>query len=164
MDDQRRGLDPTPDANRDPLTGESGSHPIGTGVGATGGAATGAAVGGAVGGPIGAAVGGVAGAVGGGAAGHAVAEGLDPTVEEAYWRRTYITRPYYRAGRTYEDYEPAYRYGWESAIRPEYRSRKFEDVESDLERGWDKVKGKTKEGWRDVREATRDAWYRVRGH
>ena len=23
MDDQRRGLDPTPDANRDPLTGES---------------------------------------------------------------------------------------------------------------------------------------------
>ena len=71
MDDQRRGLDPTPDANRDPLTGESGSHPIGTGVGATGGAATGAAVGGAVGGPIGAAVGGVAGAVAGGAAGHA---------------------------------------------------------------------------------------------
>ena len=146
MDDQRRGLDPTPDANRDPLTGESGSHPIGTGVGATGGAATGAAVGGAVGGPIGAAVGGVAGAVAGGAAGHAVAEGLDPTVEEAYWRRTYITRPYYRA------------------IRPEYRNRKFEDVEADLESGWEKAKGKTREGWRDVREATRDAWYRVRGH
>ena len=34
MDDQRRGLDPNPDPNRDPLTGEPGSHPIGTGVGA----------------------------------------------------------------------------------------------------------------------------------
>jgi hypothetical protein len=164
MDDERRGLDPTPDTNRDPLTREPGSHPIGTGVGATGGAVTGAVVVGAVGGPVGAAVGGVAGAVAGGAAGHAVAEGFDPTVEEAYWRKTYSARPYYRAGRTYEEYQPAYRYGWESASWPEYRNRKFEEVETDLERGWDTAKSKTKEGWREVREATRDAWYRVRGH
>ena len=47
---------------------------------------------------------------------------------------------------------------------PGVQNRKFEDVENDLERGWDKAKGETKEGWRDVREATRDAWYRVRGH
>jgi phage tail tape-measure protein len=164
MDDQRRGLDPHPDANRDPLTGEPGSHPIGTGVGATGGAMTGAAVGGAVGGPVGAVVGGVAGALAGGAAGHAVAEGLDPTVEDAYWQKNYNTRPYYKSGKSYAEYQPAYRYGWESATRPDYANRKFEDVESNLERGWDKAKGATKEGWRDVREATRDAWYRVRGH
>jgi hypothetical protein len=164
MDEPRRGVDPTPDANRDPLTGEPGSHPIGTGVGAAGGGATGAAVGAAVGGPVGAALGGVAGAVAGGAAGHAVAEGLDPTVEDAYWRRTYTTRSYYQAGRTYEEYGPAYRYGWESATRPEYRTRTFEEVESDLERGWDKLKGNARETWRDVREATRDAWNRVRGH
>lgn len=164
MDDQRRGLDPHPDANRDPLTGEPGSHPVGTGVGATGGAMTGAAIGGAVGGPVGAVVGGVVGAVAGGAAGHAVAEGLDPTVEDAYWRQNYNTRPYYKTGRAYDEYQPAYRYGWESAARPEYKNRKFEDVETDLERGWDKAKGATKEGWRDVREASRDAWYRVRGH
>jgi hypothetical protein len=163
MDEQRR-LDPNPDANRDPLTGEPGSHPIGTGIGAAGGAATGAAVGGAVGGPVGAAVGGVVGAVAGGAAGHSVAEGLDPTVEDAYWRRSYATRPYYRAGSTYEEYEPAYRYGWEAASRPEYRGREFDEVESDLERGWEKAKGKTREGWRDVKAATRDAWNRVRGH
>jgi hypothetical protein len=163
MDEQRR-LDPNPDANRDPLTQEPGSHPIGTGVGAAGGGATGAAIGGAVGGPVGAVVGGVAGAVAGGAAGHAVAEGLDPTVEDDYWRRTYSTRPYYRAGSTYEEYEPAYRYGWESASRPDYRGREFDEVESDLERGWEKAKGKTREGWRDVKAATRDAWNRVRGH
>src|SRR3989344_4789503 len=48
------------DANRDPLTNEPGSHPVGTGVGAAlGGAAAGAAAG-AFGGPVGAAIGGVA--------------------------------------------------------------------------------------------------------
>ena len=164
MFENKSGLDPTPDANRDPLTGEPGSHPSGAGVGAAGGAATGAAIGAAVGGPVGAAVGGIAGAVAGGAAGHAVAEGLDPTVEDAYWGKTYNTRPYYRPGRTYEEYQPAYRYGWESASRAEYRNRQFDEVESDLERGWETARGKTREGWRDVREATRDAWNRVRGH
>jgi phage tail tape-measure protein len=49
------------DANRDPITGASGSHPVGTGIGATGGAIAGAAIG-TVAGPIGAAVGLVAGA------------------------------------------------------------------------------------------------------
>ncbi|HEV8610813.1 MAG TPA: hypothetical protein VGS98_12195 [Thermoanaerobaculia bacterium] len=164
MDENRRGLDSTPDANRDPLTGEPGSHPIGTGVGAAGGAATGAAIGGAVGGPVGAAVGGVAGAVAGGAAGHAVSEGLDPTVQDAYWRKTYTTRPYYHAGWTYEEYDLAYRYGWESASSPEYRNRKFDEAESDLERGWEKFKGKSRRVWSEIREATRDAWNRVRGH
>ncbi|HEY6064916.1 MAG TPA: hypothetical protein VIY96_02095 [Thermoanaerobaculia bacterium] len=100
----------------------------------------------------------------GGATGHAVAEGLDPTVEDAYWRKNYNTRPYYRSGRAYEDYQPAYRYGWESASRAEYRNRKFDEIESDLERGWDKAKGKTREGWHDVKDATRDAFNRVRGH
>src|SRR5204863_3392131 len=47
-------IDVTPDANRDPITGEPGSHPVGTAVGGAGGAATGAAVGGALGGPVGA--------------------------------------------------------------------------------------------------------------
>ena len=75
------------DANRDPLTGEPGSHPVGTGIGAAAGgaagavagAATGAAVGTAGAGPIGTAIGGVAGALIGAAAGHGTAEGLNPT-------------------------------------------------------------------------------------
>ncbi|MGZ8901027.1 MAG: glycine zipper family protein, partial [Limisphaerales bacterium] len=41
------------DANRDPITGAPGAHPVGTGVGATGGGAAGAAIGAAVGGPVG---------------------------------------------------------------------------------------------------------------
>ena len=57
------------DINPDPVTGEPGSHPVGTGVGAAGGAVTGAAIGSAAG-PVGTIVGGVIGAVAGGAAGH----------------------------------------------------------------------------------------------
>jgi len=89
----REGIDPHSDANPDPLTGEPGSHPLGTGIGAGAGAATGAAIGGAVGGPAGAAVGGTIGAVAGAAAGHGGGEILDPTVEDASRRDNDSRRP-----------------------------------------------------------------------
>ena len=59
--------------NRDPITGEPGSHPIGTAVGGLGGAAAGAAIG-AIGGPLGMLIGGAIGAIAGGSAGHAAGE------------------------------------------------------------------------------------------
>src|SRR5450756_1631138 len=93
-------------ANPDPITGEPGSHPVGTGVGSAGGAAAGAAVGAAVGGPIGAVVGGVAGAVIGAGAGHAAGEAANPTVEREYWEKSFKTRPYYKSGRPFDYYEP----------------------------------------------------------
>ena len=86
----------TGDANRDPITGTPGAHPVGTGLGATaGGAAGGAALGAAgaaigaatgtvLGGPVGTAIGGaagiIAGALAGGGAGKIVAETANPTV------------------------------------------------------------------------------------
>src|SRR3989344_3334077 len=115
------------DANRDPLTNEPGSHPVGTGVGAAlGGAAAGAAAG-AFGGPVGAAIGGVAGAVAGGLAGKAAAEAVNPTEEDAYWRESFHREPYYVGGRTYEQYRPAYELGWSSVGRYE---GDFEAVEA----------------------------------
>src|ERR1051325_7144059 len=57
------------DANRDPITGAPGAHPVGTGLGAAaGGAATGAAIG-SVAGPVGTAAGIVVGAGAGGVGG-----------------------------------------------------------------------------------------------
>jgi hypothetical protein len=156
-------VDPNPDSNRDPITGEPGSHPVGTGVGAAGGAATGMAVGGAIGGPVGAAVGGAVGAVAGGAAGHAAGEALDPTVEDAYWRQNYKSRPYYQSSRDYDYYAPGYRYGWETAANTSYKGRNFDEVESDLERGWRETTYSSGRTWRDVRDAARDSWNRVRG-
>jgi phage tail tape-measure protein len=150
-------------ANRDPITKEPGSHPVGTGVGAAGGAVAGAAAGAVVGGPVGAVVGGAIGAVVGGGAGHAAGEAVNPTVESEYWSKNYKNRPYYKSGKEYSEYEPAYKLGWESATRKEYAEKKFEDVEPELERRWSADPG-ARGPWSDSREATRDAWSRVRGN
>src|SRR5688500_7968564 len=108
------------DANRDPVTGEPGAHPVGTGVGAASGALGGAALGGAVGGPVGAMIGAAIGGLSGGLAGKGVAEAVNPTEEDAYWQSNYATRPY-AGDRSYDDLRPAYRYGWESRARHQDR-------------------------------------------
>ena len=150
------------DSNPDPITGEPGAHPVGVAGGGTGGALAGAAIGGAVGGPIGAAVGGAIGAVAGGLAGKGAAESVNPTEEAGYWRSNFSNRPYYKKDSKFEDYEPGYRYGWETASRPEYQNRRFEEIESDLSTNWNKVRGASKREWNDVKDATRDAYDRVR--
>jgi hypothetical protein len=147
-----------PDANRDPLSGAPGAHPVGTGVGAAGGAAAGAAIGSAAG-PVGTVVGGVVGAVAGGLAGKGAAEAVNPTVEEAYWRENYSSRPYVEKGDAFEQYGPAYKYGWES--RPHYLGSTFDEVEPDLGREWDRVRGTSTLGWDKARHAARDAWHRI---
>ena len=94
-------------SNEDPMTGEPGSHPMGTGLGAALGGALAGAVSGTLAGPIGTVVGTIAGGVAGAYAGKAIAENVDPTVETAYWRDAYEDRPYYSDDYSYEDYEPA---------------------------------------------------------
>ena len=148
-----------PDRNADPITGAPGAHPVGTGVGAAvGGAAAGAAAG-AVAGPVGAAAGAVIGAIGGGLAGKAVAEQIDPTAEDAYWRDSHESRPYYEEDYTYADYGPAYRAGWEARTR--YHDRDWDDVESEVGSTWDKSKGRSRLEWQRAKVAARDAWHRV---
>ena len=156
-----KGLDPTPDSNPDPITGEKGSHPFGVATGGAGGAATGAAIGGAVGGPIGAAVGAAVGAVAGGLAGKGIAEAVNPTVEEEYWRGEFKNRPYYKRGTDYDTYSPYYKYGYESATRPEYHGRKFEEVEGQLENEWPSYRGTAKTEFGEYKGATRDAYERA---
>jgi hypothetical protein len=146
------------DANRDLITGAPGSHPVGTGIGAAGGAATGAAIGAAAG-PVGAAVGLVAGAVAGGLAGKGIAEKIDPTVEDAYWRTNYSTRPYVTKDSAYAMYQPAYRTGYEG--RGRYPGKTFEEVEADLKRDYERASGTTGLSWERAKNATRDAWHRV---
>ena len=122
MDDQSKN---DPKKNPDPLTGESGSHPIGTGVGAAGGGLTGAAVGAAVGGPVGAAVGAIVGGVAGAYSGKGVAEVVNPTVEDKYWRENHASQEWADADSSYEHYAPAYRTGYQGVIevrRPAVRA------------------------------------------
>jgi|SRR5687768_18210587 hypothetical protein len=148
------------DANRDPITGEPGAHPVGTGIGAAaGGMAAGAAVG-SVAGPVGTAAGAAVGAVVGGLAGKAAAEAIDPTAEDAYWRKNYTGEPYYEAGSSYDDYAPAYRTGYEGRIA--YGTRTFEEVERDLEAKYNKSKGSSRLGWDRAKPAAHAAWHRDR--
>jgi len=146
------------DANRDPITAAPGAHPVGTGVGALlGGAAAGAATG-TVAGPVGTVIGAAVGAVVGGLAGKGVAESIDPTREDAYWRENYKSRPYV-SGASYDDFGPAYAYGVNSYGR--YPGRKFDEVEADLSRDWNSARGKSSLSWVRAKNATRDAWDRI---
>ncbi len=149
------------DANRDPITGAIGSHPVGTGLGAIGAGAAAGAAGGALGGPVGAVAGAAVGAVVGGIMGKAAAEAVNPTVETKYWRDTYSSRPYAQSTYGYDEFAPAYRYGWESYASRGSDGKTFESVESDLNRGWDKAKGASRLTWDKAKDASRDAWNRV---
>jgi len=164
MADNRRDVSRTdaPDRNPDPITGTPGSHPVGTGVGAAAAGAAGAAIGSVVPGAgtvVGGAVGAVVGAVAGGLAGKGVAEAVNPTEEDAYWRNEYRNRSYYQPGADYDQYEPAYRYGYTSASM--HRGRRWDDVENDLGRDWDTQRGRSSMSWDRAKLAARDAWDRA---
>lgn len=155
----RRSGDPTPDANRDPITGAPGSHPVGTGLGAVAGGVAAGAAAGTVAGPVGTVVGAALGAIAGGLAGKGIAEMIDPTVEDAYWRDAYASRPYYSSDFTFDDYAPAYRHGYTSY--PKYYGRSFDEVESDLSNDWRNVRGNSRLEWDRAKYAVRDSWDRV---
>ena len=145
--------------NEDPITGEAGAHPVGAGVGAAlGGAATGA-VAGLAAGPVGTVVGAVVGGVAGGLAGKAVAESIDPTVEAAYWRDEHRNRPYYNDEFGYDEYEPAYRAGWESYDTS--RPAMWSEQEKIARERWESDGGATTMTWDHARPAAEDAYNRV---
>ncbi|MBD2104699.1 hypothetical protein [Leptolyngbya sp. FACHB-261] len=150
------------DANPDPITGQPGSHPVGTGVGAAGAGTIGTVIGGALGGPVGAVVGAAVGAVAGGLAGKNVAEQIDPSVEDNYWRQNYATRPYVQPDHSYEDYQPGYRTGYEGYGRYAGSGRTYDEVEPYLQSDYETNHGgKAKLGWDKTKHAARDAWDRV---
>jgi hypothetical protein len=150
----------TRDANPDAITGEPGSHPVGTGLGAAAGGAAAGAAAGAAGGPVGAAIGAVIGGVAGGYAGKAIAENIDPTAENAYWRDEYRNRDYYNPDMDYDrEIAPAYRYGWEARARSE--SGNWDASEEDLRTEWQSYRGESTLDWNQAMPATRDAWDRI---
>lgn len=155
-----------PDANPDPITKAPGSHPVGTGVGAAAGGAAGVAgaiaagaVIGTAAGPVGTAVGAAVGAIAGGLMGKGVAETLNPTVEHEYWRGEYPNRPYSDSTVPYDDFAPAYQYGWESQVAEPGRT--FDEVERSLAENWYRSRGKSRLEWERAKAASKDAWERM---
>jgi len=148
------------DANRDPITGAPGSHPVGVGVGGViGGAAAGAAAG-TVLGPVGTLIGAAIGVVVGSAAGKGVAERIDPTVETEYWRNEYKNRPYVDDSKEFDrDYATAYGFGLQA--READPTRRWEEREAELEQEWPSQRGSSTLEWAQAREAARDSWDRA---
>lgn len=118
------------DANRDPLTGTRGAHPLGAGVGSASG----------------------------GLAGKVVAETLDPTFEDAYWRTNFANLSYVDSNAPYIRYRSAYRTGYEGRIQ--HPGKKFEEVEPVLQRNYEAARGDSALSWEKARPAARDAWDR----
>jgi hypothetical protein len=155
--DLNRQLKNDKSRNPDPITGAPGSHPVGTGIGAAvGGAAAGAAVG-TVAGPVGTAVGAAVGAVVGGLAGKGIAEKIDPTREDAYWRENH-NRQAFAKNRPYDDFAPAYRVGYEGYGTYGAAGKTFEESEAELRRRYEAQNAEL--AWDDARLASQAAWQR----
>ena len=133
-------------------------HSVGAGTGAVAGAMTGAAVGSAAG-PVGSVVGAIAGGVLGAKAGDSVAEAVNPTAYTQHFENEYRSAPYYASGKEWSDYQPAYKYGYDTY--GQYRGKSFDSVESDLERGWDSTKANSRLAWSEARGAVRDGWHHI---
>jgi hypothetical protein len=146
--------------NRDPLSGELGAHPLGAGVGAAGTGSVATVVGGVVGGPVGAVVGAVIGSVVGGLAGKDVAEQLNPTLEDIFWRENYSSTPYFEKGTTYADYQTAYRAGYEGFDRYGHSGHSYSDIEKNLQLDYENDQTGSLP-WEKAKHAVRDAWYRA---
>jgi hypothetical protein len=88
----------------------------------------------------------------------------DWKAEDDYWRTNYQNRSYVGQNRQYETWQPAYRYGFESAGR--HKGKRWEDVETNLRSGWDTYEHRRDRTstWEQVKGAVRDAWDRVTGN
>ena len=97
--------------------------------------------------------------VAGGLTSQQIRQPFDASAEDAYWRENYIRRPYVKADRSYEYYQPAYRYGWESRLTNAGKS--WEEMEPHLARGWEDNLASSQIAWHEARLAVRDAWSRL---
>lgn len=85
----------------------------------------------------------------------------DWTRDRTWWQQNFMSRPYVSADRRFEDYEPGYRFGYESAYR--YKGQNFTDIEPDLRTDWNRYEGKGTSTWENVKDAVHDAWDKITG-
>ena len=83
----------------------------------------------------------------------------EPSDEELYWQRAFITEPYYNSELNYDDYAPAYRAGY--THRQGNRHATWEESEAILQSEWERSKGASRLGWEEAIHPARAAWQRV---
>ena len=100
----------------------------------------------------------VVGAVVGGLAGKGAAEAVNPTAEDAHWREHHVNEPYYSDAYTYDDYAPAYRAGYQSAV---HGRADWAATRSELHQRWEAERESSRLSWLDAEPAAKAAWERA---
>jgi hypothetical protein len=136
---------------------------VGEAAGGISGVLAGAAIG-SIGGPIGTVIGGLAGAIGGWWTGRAISEAASnfSHADDAHFRDSYEGSDARLGDRSYEDIRPAYQLGHLASHNPDYQGRDFEEIETDLQRGWTDDVSRSSGNWQQVRGFARDAYVRGR--
>jgi uncharacterized protein (TIGR02271 family) len=81
------------------------------------------------------------------------------TYESDY--RNHFQSNYGQGGRSYNDYQPAYRYGHTLATDERYRGRDWNEVEPEARRHWE-TEHRDQGAWEDFKDSVRHAWNRAR--
>jgi hypothetical protein len=84
-----------------------------------------------------------------------ILRGNEETEDEyfrSHWEKTYT-------GGTYQEYDPAYRYGESMAGNPGYEDKPFSEVESELRVTWERRHPQS--SWDKFKEAVRHGWERL---
>ena len=84
---------------------------------------------------------------------------VDDTQEDTYWRSRFQDEDYFEAGSSYDDYQGAYRTGYQGYGR--HGGKSFDQAEPDLRNEWERAKGATQMGWDKAKHAVKAAWHRV---
>jgi hypothetical protein len=86
--------------------------------------------------------------------------GVDPQKEAAYWREQHRKQPYAK-NHSYEQFEHAYRTGYNSFLK--YPNKKFDEVEDLVALDYEQSKPDSALPWDTVRPAVNSVWERMTG-
>lgn len=143
--------------HEDTATGGSKTA-VSAAAGAAIGAVTGATIG-AVAGPPGMAVGAAIGAAVGGTTGATAAATVNPAQYNSHFQQHYAVSSYYQPGYDWNDYQPAYEYGYHAYDA--HRGRPFEEAEGELASQWASVREGSRLEWEHAKQAVRDGWHYI---
>ena len=90
--------------------------------------------------------------------GRVVVSTFDDIVDD--FRSDYQSR-YAATGSTYEDFDPAYRYGHALASDSRYRGRSWDEIETEARAEWEQRHPRS--AWERFKSAVRHAWARTTG-
>ncbi|KGF82912.1 hypothetical protein IA69_04050 [Massilia sp. JS1662] len=86
---------------------------------------------------------------------------ITPDIDNDSYYRSHWNARYSNADDSYDDYLPAYRYGNEARRLQQYRSRHWDDVESDLRTDWESRYTTGPSTWEKFKDAVRHGWDKI---